>query len=82
MRYIKNNCFKKLAIVAPTGVAAINAGGVVVSEVKDQFYGDRSGMIACPFGYRWFLAAAKEVVSPEEMQERWTKMLEGGQGPG
>ncbi len=59
---------------------AVAAGATVVRPVQDQFYGDRSGMVACPFGYRWFLAAPKEVVSPEEMQKRWTKMLEGGQG--
>ena len=57
---------------------AVAAGATLVRPVQDQFYGDRSGMVACPFGYRWFLAAAKEVVSPEEMQKRWTKMLEGG----
>ena len=30
LKYIKENSFKKMAIVAPTGVAAINAGGVTV----------------------------------------------------
>jgi hypothetical protein len=30
LRYIRENCFKKMAIVAPTGVAAINAGGVTM----------------------------------------------------
>lgn len=30
LRYIRENCFKKLAVVAPTGVAAINAGGVTI----------------------------------------------------
>ena len=29
-------------------------------------------------GYRWFLAATKEVVNPEDMQKRWNKMMEGG----
>src|SRR4029450_8395991 len=54
------------------------AGATLMRDVPHQFYGDRSGMVACPFGYRWFLSAAKEVVSPEEMQRRWTRMLEGG----
>jgi PhnB protein len=58
---------------------AVAAGATLVRPVQDQFYGDRSGMVACPFGYRWFLASPKEVVSPQEMQKRWTKMLEGGQ---
>ncbi|MGI8633811.1 MAG: ATP-dependent DNA helicase, partial [Segetibacter sp.] len=30
LKYIKNNTFKKMAVVAPTGVAAINAGGVTI----------------------------------------------------
>jgi PhnB protein len=57
---------------------AVKAGATLVRPVQDQFYGDRSGMVACPFGYRWFLGATKEVVSPIEMQKRWSKMLEGG----
>jgi hypothetical protein len=30
LRYIRQNSFKKMAVVAPTGVAAINAGGVTM----------------------------------------------------
>src|SRR5215216_4979338 len=30
LKYIRDNCLKKAAIVAPTGVAAINAGGVTI----------------------------------------------------
>ncbi len=30
LKYIKNNTFKKTVVVAPTGVAAINAGGVTM----------------------------------------------------
>ncbi len=30
LRYIRENCFKKIAVVAPTGVAAINAGGTTI----------------------------------------------------
>ena len=30
LKYIKENSFKKTAVVAPTGVAAINAGGVTM----------------------------------------------------
>lgn len=58
---------------------AVAAGATLVRPVQDQFYGDRSGMVACPFGYRWFLAVPKETVSAAEMQKRWTKMLEGGE---
>jgi len=58
---------------------AVKAGATVVRPVQDEFYGDRMGMVACPFGYRWSLAAPKEQVSPAEMQKRWTKMLAGDQ---
>ena len=57
---------------------AVKAGATVVRPVQDEFYGDRMGMVACPFGYRWSLAAPKEQVSPAEMQKRWSKMLSGG----
>jgi Cdc6-like AAA superfamily ATPase len=30
LQYIRENTFKKLAVVAPTGVAAINAGGTTM----------------------------------------------------
>ena len=56
----------------------VEAGATVVRPVQDEFYGDRMGMVACPFGYRWSLAQPKEEVSPEEMQKRWTKMLGAG----
>jgi PhnB protein len=57
---------------------AVKAGATVVRPVQDEFYGDRMGMVACPFGYRWSLVTPKEQVSPAEMQKRWTRMLEGG----
>ncbi len=30
LKYIRQNCFKQMAVVAPTGVAAINAGGSTI----------------------------------------------------
>lgn len=30
LKHIKENCFKRMIVVAPTGVAAINAGGVTI----------------------------------------------------
>ncbi|HEY2733112.1 MAG TPA: VOC family protein [Polyangiales bacterium] len=53
--------------VAQTFVAA---GGKVVREVSDQFYGDRGGKFEDPFGHIWWIATHKEDVSPEEMQRR------------
>ena len=52
---------------------AESAGAIVLRSAQDQFHGDRSGMIADPFGHQWFLATRKENVSPQEMQKRFEK---------
>ena|SRR5437868_11392049 len=49
---------------------AISAGGKETRPVKDQFYGDRMGSLADPFGHEWHIATHKEDVSPEEMKGR------------
>lgn len=52
------------------------AGSTILRPAQDQFYGDRSGMIADPFGHQWFLATRKEAVSAEEMQKRYDNSFE------
>lgn len=56
---------------------AIEAGGKVDNnmEVKEQFYGDRSGTLIDPFGHRWTIATHVEDVSFEEMQKRMDAMF-------
>ena len=49
---------------------AVDAGCTVVRELANQFYGDRTGEVADPFGQRWHLAQHIEDVSPEEMKKR------------
>ena len=49
---------------------AVAAGGKLVKEVKDQFYGDRSGGLEDPFGHVWYVSTHKEDVSPEEVRKR------------
>ncbi len=39
LKYIRENSFKKMAIVAPTGVAAINAGGVTIHSLFQLPFG-------------------------------------------
>ncbi len=56
---------------------AAAAGATVLRPAADQFYGDRSGMIADPFGHQWLLATRKESVSPKEMQRRYDQMFKG-----
>lgn len=49
---------------------AIEAGGVEVKPIQDQFYGDRSGTLTDPYGHVWTVATHKEDVTPEEMDKR------------
>jgi PhnB protein len=49
---------------------AIASGAKELREVKDQFYGDRSGTLEDPFGHVWTIATHKEDLTPEEMQKR------------
>lgn len=49
---------------------AIAAGATVLRPLADQFYGERSGQITDPYGYRWTLSQHIEDVSPEEIEKR------------
>ena len=56
---------------------ALDAGGKVLRgmDVKDQFYGDRSGTVEDPFGHCWNITTHIEDVSFEEMQKRSDKLF-------
>ncbi|HJU73349.1 MAG TPA: VOC family protein [Gemmatimonadaceae bacterium] len=54
---------------------AVAAGAKVLRPIKDEFYGERTGMILDPFGHSWFIAATIEEVSAEEVQRRFTAAL-------
>lgn len=56
---------------------AIKAGASLVRAASDAFYGERSGTIRDPFGYDWMIGHSIEEITPEEMQRRYTAMLEG-----
>ena len=56
---------------------ATEAGATVVRELKDEFYGERSGRVRDPFGHEWLLGQHIESVTPEEMQRRFTAMFTG-----
>jgi PhnB protein len=49
---------------------ASDAGATILSPIKNEFYGDRTGKIEDPFGHRWSVATHVEDVSPAEMAER------------
>jgi PhnB protein len=46
---------------------ALDAGATVVVPLDEQFWGDRYGMVADPFGHRWSLGQPVREVSSEEL---------------
>ena len=57
---------------------AISAGAKVhgpMGQLQDQFWGDRSGTFADPFGYVWSVATHKEDLTREEMEERGAEFM-------
>jgi len=46
---------------------AVAAGAKVIMPVTDQFWGDRLGRVACPYGYRWSLSQRVREVSSDEI---------------
>lgn len=53
---------------------AVAAGAKLVGEVEDQFYGDRSGKLADPFGHIWNIATHKEDVTLAEIERRFAAL--------
>jgi PhnB protein len=62
--------------VDATWKQALAAGGEVVMELADQFWGDRYGMFRDPFGHVWSLATRKREVPPDEL-ERTVRAMAG-----
>ena len=58
---------------------AIDAGAKIITEVEDQFWGDRFGTIGDPFGHSWSISTHVEDLSPEEIAER-AKVAMAGTG--
>ena len=53
---------------------ALSAGAKVVRPVQDQFYGDRSGTVADPYGHVWHVATHIEDPSEAEVKRRLEKL--------
>jgi PhnB protein len=49
---------------------AVAAGAKMQRPVENQFYGDRTGGVADPFGHAWYIHTHIEDVPPEEMEKR------------
>jgi predicted enzyme related to lactoylglutathione lyase len=51
--------------------AAVSAGATLLREVALQPYGDRSGQISDPWGFRWSVSTHVEDVSADELERRF-----------
>lgn len=60
---------------------AVRAGATLERAPKDQFYGERSGVVRDPFGHRWLIGHHIEDVSADEMQRRYETLLGGDSDP-
>ncbi len=60
--------------VDATFARAVDEGAKPLRELRNEFYGDRTGQLEDPFGHRWSVATHVEDVSPEEMQRRASEM--------
>jgi len=56
---------------------AIEAGATGMSEPADQFHGDRTASLRCPFWHKWMLQKHLRDVPPEEAQRLLTEMMRG-----
>ena|SRR5438105_3581038 len=54
---------------------AVKAGGKALWPVKDQFWGDREGVVLDPFGHMWAIATRKREVDLAAIRQ---KQLEEG----
>jgi len=55
---------------------AVEAGAEEIQPPTDIFYGANSASVRDPFGHEWLVGHTIEEVTPEEMQRRYTKMME------
>ncbi len=53
---------------------AIDAGATVVMPLAEQFWGDRYGCLADPFGHQWSMGQPVRELSYEEIQEAMRSM--------
>jgi PhnB protein len=54
---------------------AVAAGGEVVNEPTDMFYGDRTGAVRDPGGNSWWIATHKEDLSVQQIEERMAAFM-------
>jgi len=60
---------------------AVAAGAKVLHPVQDQFYGERSGQFADPFGYTWMISTQTEQLTAEEIERRFAALHRPSSAP-
>ena len=55
---------------------ALDAGATLQMACTDQFYGERTGVVIDPFGHRWMIGHQIAKLTPAEMQQRYTAMMQ------
>lgn len=59
----------QVAEADPVFQRAVDAGATVIMPLADQFWGDRYGQVADPFGHKWSIGARVRKVTEAELQE-------------
>ena len=54
---------------------AVAAGATPMSEPADQFHGDRTAAVRCPFGHKWIFAQQLEELTQQEQQRRLDELM-------
>ena len=54
---------------------AVAGGALVTMPLKDQFWGDRYGQLADPFGHKWSVSQVIRVMTDAEMQDSAQKAM-------
>ena len=49
---------------------AVDSGAIPALPPCDMFWGDRYGWVRDPFGHMWAFCTVKEVLTPEQVNER------------
>lgn len=60
------------------GEQAVACGATLLSPPTNQFYGERSCKLRDPFGHTWLIGHSIEKVAPQEMQRRYTELMQNG----
>ncbi len=55
--------------------SAVAAGASIKMPIKEEFWGDRMGIVEDPFGHNWSIATRVREVNPEEQREHAAKAM-------